>query len=331
MPTLREQLIQKLPSILPKNPDEAINGTDLIDKVKPLLSDTFSDNSIRQHFSVLANEPSSPIARVEKGQGYYLRLLTNNSSNASLEKPNDSELGRGGQLEEKFRAIFIRSQETTNRFPMYVEHTKSVKSRAGQNKWKYPDVIVLDWEVGEATDTGYVLAKELLEVKKSLGEQPFKLTSVELKFELTTASFRESFFQTVSNSKWAHVAILAVAGKIEDEILAKELRRLGASYDVNVVSYGMEISQLESFPSAQEISNMDDSRFDKEIVPFLSIKTVATGKERSTLDWEHIRDLRTLNGDFDNLFRWVAYCLDKKKAYKFDDYQKISKLENKYG
>jgi hypothetical protein len=185
---------------------------------------------------------------------------------------------------------------------MHIEHTKSLKAKAGLNKWKYPDVIVLDWEVGEATDNGYILARELLEVKKSLGEQPFKLSSVELKYELTNSSFRENFFQTVSNSKWAHVAVLAVAGKIKDETLAKELRRLGASYDVNVVSYGMDIEKLEKLPSEDEILSMSDSQFDEVIIPLLAIKPIATGKERNTLDWEHIRDLRFLNEDFDKLF-----------------------------
>jgi hypothetical protein len=113
---------------------------------------------------------------------------------------------------------------------MIVEHTKGLRQRAGINKWKFPDVVLLRWEVGSVTDRGFRLDKDLLEVKRSLGEQPFRLTSAELKVELTASTLRESFFQCVSNSKWAHTAQLTVANRLIDEVVVEELRRLGASY-----------------------------------------------------------------------------------------------------
>jgi hypothetical protein len=108
---------------------------------------------------------------------------------------------------------------------MHIEHTKGARQPAGVNKWKFSDVVVLDWDVGEQREDAFVLDRALLEVKRSLGEQPFRLSSVELKVELVLNNFREHFFQCVSNSKWAHMAHLVVASPISDALLATELRR----------------------------------------------------------------------------------------------------------
>jgi hypothetical protein len=212
---------------------------------------------------------------------------------------------------------------------MHVDHTKGFRQRAGVNKWKFPDVVVLRWEVGEATDAGFRLAREMLEVKKSLGEQPFKLVSVELKTELAAGTFREAFFQCVSNSKWAHSAQLAVAGRISDETLAEELRRLGTSYDVSVVSYGLDAEFIDSLPTADKLQKLDASAFE-ELAAKVQITRIATGRDRDTLDWEHLRDLRVQSDQFNDLFLWTAYCLEKKAAYKYEDWEKVAALEKCY-
>ncbi len=341
MATLRDQLNKLLPTVLPANPDDALNGTELRKLVTPLLEGEYSENSIRSHFSVMSADPTSPIAKVDQGHGYYLRPTaqppTQRSSPGGREPivpsvvaPSPEETGaRTAQREEKFRSVYMRYSELTNQFPMHVEHTKGSRQRAGINKWKFPDLVLLRWEVGEVTDIGFRLTREVLEVKRSLGEQPFKLISVELKVELAAASFREAFFQCVSNSKWAHSAQLAVATKISDETLAEELRRLGTSYDVSVISYGLDPEFLDGLPAADKILKLDASEFE-EIAARISITRVATGRDRENLDWEHLRDLRIQSEEFNSLFRWTAYCLEKKSPYRYEDWERISKLESRY-
>jgi hypothetical protein len=237
--------------------------------------------------------------------------------------------GRQIQPEEKFRSLFIRFAEFNNQFPMSVEHTSANKQKAGINKWKFPDVVVLRWEVGEVTDTGFKLARELLEVKRSLGEQPFRLISTELKVELTAASFRQAFFQCVSNSKWAHSAQLAIATKITDETVAEELRRLGTSYDVSIVSYGLDLEYLDTLPTADTLLQMADGDFET-IAANIALNRIAVGKDRETLDWEHIRDLKLQSNEFNDLFRWTAHCLEKRSPYKYTDWQNIAQIEGHY-
>lgn len=194
------------------------------------------------------------------------------------------------------------------------------------NRWKFPDVVLLEWGARELTDQGYRLDPNLLQVRMSLGEQPFSLRSVELKVELTPGGFRENFFQCVSNSKWAHGATLAVACNINDSTLNDELRRLGASYDVSVDSYGFSPEKLDDLPTASDILKMDDAAFDKRVATSITLLRVSTGKERPALDWEHIRDMRSLSPEFRQLFEWVAHCISTKKAWPFQKFQQLQDI-----
>lgn len=340
MATLWDQLNQLYGEVLPRNPEEAINGTKLLGLIVEKLDGRYAANSIRQHFSEMSKDPTSSIAKVTVGQGYYLRQQPETENIISSSSPLEEDTtaiceppgGRDVQSEEKFRSIFIRYSERSSTFPMHVDHTRaSTRAAAGVNKWKFPDVVLLNWEVGEMTDQGYRLDPNLLRVKMGLGEQPFVLRSVELKVSLTLSSFRESFFQCVSNSKWAHAATLAIATSIDDSTLHDELRRLGASYDVAVDTYGLPNGFLESIPSAQQIQNMDDSEFEENIVAKISLRRISTGKERASLDWDHIRDMRKLSPEFRQLFDWVAHCLEQSRPYTIADYKRIQEIENRVG
>lgn len=333
MATLWEQLNRLFPEVLSPEPREAINGTKLLEKVRNCLEGEYSENSIRQHFSEMSQDPTSSIAKVADGHGYYLRKPENRESLAGpiAAEPVKASEGREVQLEEKFRSIFMRHSERSNLFPMHVEHTRASSRAAGINRWKFPDVVLLGWGVGEMIDQGYRLDPNLLTVKMSLGEQPFSLHSIELKVSLAMSTFRENFFQCVSNSKWAHGASLAIANTIDDSTLSDELRRLGASYDISVLSYGLSSEFLESLPSASEIRNMTDAEFDDRITVNITLQRISTGKERTSLDWEHIRDLRSLSPEFRLLFEWVAYCLAQKRAYTFMNFNQIQSIEKKTG
>jgi hypothetical protein len=338
MPSLREQLNRLFPEVLPKSPDEAVNGTELIEIVYPRLDGEYAESSLRQHFSAMSADPTSPIAKVDQGQGYYLRALPQPTPVTEEVPPQESAVpssgadesgGRGDQREEKFRSLFMRWSGSNNLYPMMVEHTKGVRQRAGINKWKFPDVVLLRWEVGAVTDRGFRLDKDLLEVKRSLGEQPFRLTSAELKVELTANTLRESFFQGVSNSKWAHAAQLTVACKLIDEVVVEELRRLGASYDVSVVSFGLDSEFLDSLPPANQLRALSASDFEIHASK-TALSRIALGKDRENLDWEHIRDLMRQSPDLQDLFTWIAYCLEKRTPYTADAWRGIAQIEQNY-
>lgn len=336
MASLREQLAQILPSLLPEDPNQAVNGTALLALVQPRLQGDYTEATIRQHFSVMSGEAASPIAKVSQGHGYYRRVqlappIPEEPPIVGVPIANqaDQEGARNQQREEKFRALFIRYAEVNNRFPVHIEHTTAARQVAGVNKWKFPDVVVLDWDVGRISDAGYQIDRGLLEVKRSLGDQPFRLTSVELKVGLVLSTFRESFFQCVSNSKWAHHAYLVTANAIQDETLVKELRRLGTSFDISVVSYGLSNEALDALPGADLISRSSDQEIER-IAANISMARVSSGRAREALDWEHVEDVRYQSRDFNNVFVWISRCLVDGLPYAFSDFRKIATIEAQY-
>lgn len=338
--SLFEQLRAILASgdILSVDADAAILGSELLEKVRDRLDVDYSDSSIRQTFSALASDPTSPIARVEQGYGYYRRAKPDvpatvplpETDTSSYSPPTTTQGGRDSQPEEKFRAFFVRHARLKQGFPLHVEHTGGSHQAAGVNKWKFPDVVVLDWEVAEQRDEGFALDSALLEVKRSLGEQPFRLSSVELKVELSLSTFRECFFQCVSNSKWAHVAQLVVATPITDSVLVGELRRLGASYGVAILYFQLSREKLDALPSAARLLAMSDDDFEKLASGLVPV-SVATGASRTDLDWDHIRDMRQQSPDFSHLFDWIARCLRDSRPYSFENFQQLLRIEGNAG
>ena len=81
--SLRSQLEELLPELLPSDPAQAIKGTELIRLVRLRLGEEYSDASLRYHFSFMASEPDSEIAKVERGQGYYRRLRDRGGKSAA--------------------------------------------------------------------------------------------------------------------------------------------------------------------------------------------------------------------------------------------------------
>jgi hypothetical protein len=333
--TLWNQLNLLFPSVLQADASKAINGTKLLELVKSRLEGDFTEDTIRAYFSYMSKDPTTTLAKKSDGQGYYLRSNQEQQQPSNVLEGSPAVTakvlsGRDEQPEEKFRAVFMRYSELTSlQFPMRVDHTSAKKKEAGVNQWKFPDVVVLGWGVGEPTEEGSKLDPILLAVKSSLGEPPFQLQSVELKVALSLSTFRENFFQCLSNSKWAHKPVLAVAENVDDKTLRDELERLGASYDVSIESYGLSQEELLKLPNSKEIREMPIGDFEQNIASKITVSRISTGKQRPSLDWAAISDLQTLSRDFKNLFEWIAYCLGEKKAFAFDDYSKIREITKK--
>jgi hypothetical protein len=324
-------------NVLPADPNASISGTDLLELVRPKLTDKYSDNSLRQTFSVLSADPTSPIARAERGYGYYRRpiqqqasLILDAQGDAGAKEIIDADFGRDGQLEEKFRAFYLRYVRLENSFPVRIDHLTAQRRQAGVNKWKFPDAVVLTWDVGDTSDTGFSLDRSALEVKRGLGEQPFRLSSIELKVELSLGSFREYFFQCVSNSMWAHSSHLTVACPVSDALLANELRRLGVSYGVGISVFDFSRKALEELPTAREIHFLSDRDFE-QLATKQSETTMSSGAQRPQLDWEHIKDLKAQSSEFSEVFDWIARCLRDSRAYSMENFRDLRQIESAAG
>lgn len=84
--------------------------------------------------------------------------------------------------------------------------------------------------------------KEILALSGN-GKSVARFFSFDLKRELTFANLRESYFQAVSNSSWAHEGYLAAPNIDDSEDLRDELARFSGSFRIGVVELNLENPQ----------------------------------------------------------------------------------------
>ena len=284
----------------------------------------------------MSRDSTSPIAKVDKGRGYYFRSDFDRLAEVAANIDDDGNYvgaktqastgeGRESQTEEKFRSLYLRWTKQDGQYPVKIEHTKGARQASGINRWKFPDAVSISWNLEPTDDVGH-FDSNMLEVMRGLGEQPFTITSTELKTSITSSTLRQYFFQCVSNSRWAHTAQLAIATEVNDAAVSEELERLGASYGIAVMSFGLSEGVLAALPKASALLEMSDADVETHLNK-ISIKTIATGQRREDLDWGHLRDLQKQASELRDIFEWIARCLKDSQAYPFNLWQ--SQLQKK--
>lgn len=315
---LREQLKEVLPEILPGDPSSAIKGTELIRLVKYRLRQEYSDATLRYHFSILCADPSSPIAKVDQGQGYYLRTnrVATLEDARALAAAGFTQAGmdlfqRGREGVDlarsrmaKVRAIYLRIAASDALFPYPLPPVSSP-----EGLWKYPDVALVEWELEEVGEEGLRLSRDLLEIKRSMGVPPFSITSVRLAMAVSYDNVRELFFQALSGSRWAHTGELVIGAAITDGQLAEDLRQLGAHYGIGVSTLGLQLEALDELADANALVRMEDRAFENLQSRLLSRQKITSARPSPSLDWRLIRDMRRDNVEFQGFFSWIEKCL----------------------
>ena len=334
-PNLRDQLKDILPEILPKKPSEAVKGTELIQAVKYQLKQNYSDATLRYHFSIMSCDPSSPIAKVEQGQGYYLRTTTLHS----LESARNLIPSREGSLfgdplsadqvdivlarANKFRAIFNRHSELNARFPYAFERSFS-DDHPTANVWRYPDVALINWLVGEPDEDGIRLDPGSVQVRRRMGGAPFSISAHKLKLDTHYASIREDVFKTLSSGLWANQAELVIAAALDDEQLVADVRKLAGEFGIGVVSFGLTEDVIDDLPEPASIINLTEREFGA-LENLFHIRRVALPRQRPSLDWEEINYFKGDNADFAEFYDWIARSIMDERAYSLDQYTELVK------
>lgn len=179
-------------------------------------------------------------------------------------------------------------------------YTKTIfhenSKKAGYNEWVHPDMVGFylpldDWQ------------HKVIELNRLSDNNSLRLFSFEIKKALSKANYRESYFQAVSNSSWAHEGYLvALDIKQDDEFLA-ELERLASSFGIGII-------QLD-------VKDIDSS------------KILYPARVRETLDWETINKLCKQNKDFEAFLQNVKIDFESKKIHRYE-YDEVSKDIWKY-
>ncbi|MDA8633201.1 hypothetical protein N9L71_05545 [Verrucomicrobiales bacterium] len=330
---LRDQLKEILPDILPRNPAQAIKGTELIEMVKHRLKQDYSDATLRYHFSIMSCDPSSPIAKVEQGQGYYLRTSTIHTVNSArnLFHTGSDENGVGMSSADmdvslaraaKFRAVVQRYLESVQQFPFSFERSFTIDAEG--NRWRVPDLAVVDWLAGEESEDSVSLNKEKLEVQRRLGQSPMRVSSVKLRLELNHFSLYEDLYQCLATSEWANAAELLIAAPIEDRRMIEEVRRFASRYGIGVISFGLDADVLDDMPEPAAIENLQSREFES-IQSLLQIRRYAAPDTDQSYDWAHVLDAAAENPDFDRFEKWISRCLLDEKAMTSREYDDLER------
>ena len=328
--SLRQQLTEIIPALLPGNPAAAIKGTELINLTRLQLKGNYSDASLRYHFSIMSCDPASPIAKVEKGQGYYRRstplpalsgaqeLLALTQGRLDDLTTVDPDLMDNAMLRiRKFRAVVTRYFETNGRFPFAFRQPFG-KDAPLSNLWKFPELVLVDWETGGSPDEEMSLDESMLAFKQRLGIAPFRLHAARLRIQPSLQTYREDFFQTLAVSMWTQGGELIYAAPVEDEALAESLRKLSAAFGVGVTSFGLTPEALDDLPRPANILNAHP-RETEAIMGKLDFTRIAAPRSRPHLDWSELSSLRHESEDADKLIGWLTRCIDGRRAEAFKD------------
>jgi len=291
--SLRKQLNTALPLILPANPKDAIKGTELIRLIRLRIEGNYSDASLRYHFSIMSCDPGSPIAKVEKGQGYYRRtapvpVLSSAKEILSLSQGRLDDIGEDREVIDialmrvkKFRAIVHRWAESNGKQPFIFREPFQANAPIG-NLWKFPEMVLVDWEGG----MNQFEADPLFQLKQTLQLPPFRLSASRLYIQAGLHSFREDFFQALSSSEWANAGEVYYAEPIQDEALA-----------------------LNAHPRETEA-----------LMERLEINRIASPVQRDHIDWTALDAIRNDSEEIDKLFNWLIAGTQSKnpQAYQED-------------
>ncbi len=308
---LREQLRNILPEILPHDPEQAIKGTELIRLVRLRLGEGYSDATLRYHFSILSYDSSSPIAKVDQGQGYYQRtkkLAGLNGSSRSL---------FGGDVDEdvmqiRFQRVLAIYERLCLQRSQYTFSLNGGQAAPPEVKglWDVPDLVAAEWDLETSADEVTRFDAGMMDLRRHLGGPEASLIGVQIKLGLTLENCASEFFQAVSATRWTLLSELVVSEPLNDEALVEALRSLGHQFGIGVSSLGLQTDQLDELPTARELRAMTMDQFEKVQEKMRPQRiTIATPRQR--IDWQALSALRKKHDSVAEMVRWLRECLSK--------------------
>lgn len=244
--SLRDRLREILPTLLPKQEEDAIKGTELIARVRAVLGEEYSDRSLRSQFSFIALEPDSCLARVPNGQGYYLRPEGSAPSLHNMFE-NEANANRDGNAPlHKSLALAVRLYDTAG-LGVFVYPVD------GEESWNHPDFVAVHWPAGSVDGNGtYVIAPDAPK------HATFRAVCLARAWDAETC--RRAFFRTLACGLWAQESELLLIGNAFES--APELSRLAAMYGIGIRSLDLDDAALSALPRADALfrAHADDAR-----------------------------------------------------------------------
>lgn len=243
-------------------------------------------------FEVVTEKPIKLI----KLKNQVINLEAQMEKNSEIKEPKTSYSERDLH---PLLSRFISFNENFKAYTKTIYHESSKKSQKGADKWLYPDIVGVSFEYKD-------YQKELNKFIGKFSSLPIKIYAFEMKKHLSVSSFREYYFQAVSNSSWANEGYLVALDIDEsDEELMDLIKRLSYSFGIGVISLNSQ--------------NVDESVI------------LARAEFRENLDYSVMNELSMKNPDFKKFLESVEeFNIEKEYRSKseFDEVLDNDKLDN---
>jgi hypothetical protein len=228
--------------------------------------------------------------------------LKNQDINLKIQTQNEIKEPKASYSERDLHPLLTRFAFANDNFKAYTKtiyHESSIKTKKGMDKWLYPDIVGVSFEYKD-------YQKELNKFIGKFSSLPIKIYAFEMKKHLSVSSFREYYFQAVSNSSWANEGYLVALDIDEsDEELMDLIKRLSYSFGIGVISLNSQ--------------NVDESVI------------LARAEFRENLDYSVMNELSMKNPDFKKFLESVEeFNIEKEYRSKseFDEVLDNDKLDN---
>lgn len=228
--------------------------------------------------------------------------LKNQDINLKIQTQNEIKEPKNSYSERDLHPLLTRFAFANDNFKAYTKtiyHESSIKTKKGMDKWLYPDIVGVSFEYKD-------YQKELNKFIGKFSSLPIKIYAFEMKKHLSVSSFREYYFQAVSNSSWANEGYLVALDIDEsDEELMDLIKRLSYSFGIGVISLNSQ--------------NVDESVI------------LARAEFRENLDYSVMNELSMKNPDFKKFLESVEeFNIEKEYRSKseFDEVLDNDKLDN---
>jgi hypothetical protein len=210
------------------------------------------------YVDVRDNESSKFIKVGKRPARFFLKERSNEITEAVVakieqvdEKPPKNAPGYKERALHPVLTYFAFANPTFNRGRAVVTKTiyHEKAKKAGYSEWTYPDMVgfsipLEDWR------------PDVITLNELLDRNALTLFSFEIKRHLTKSTYREAYFQAVSNSSWAHHGYLVAADIAEDDDLLAELERLASSFGIGIIQ--LQLSDLSEsrvvYPARSKLS-----------------------------------------------------------------------------
>ena len=287
---LREKLNKILPTLLPEKAENAIKGKELIARVRAVLGEAYSDHSLRSQFSFMVLDAGSCLARVENGQGYYLR---SDEDAPSLQTVFGGS-AVGDTMLHRAMALAVRLYDTAGQgvFVYPVEEEES---------WGHPDLVAVQWPAGAWDAEGAYIMED--------GQEELSFRAICVGFAEDEESCRQAFFRALACGQWAQECeLLLLPGAANEE----ELTDLAARYGVGIRCLDADEPAMDAMPRADEIFRLstDDAR---TLLASLPQTTVARPRHR-----EFSARAAAAMPDTAVVLQWAHGCASRGRVESFE-------------